>query len=104
MICVSRALTPLFWNGARAHGIGKISNLSTKIWENLFVFMYEVSIARLIPKVNLSLFLDIFEALIIKQCHNLGIIWLNLFHFLRHGMSLVRQFQLNEYPFIQAFS
>ena len=47
-----RALTPLLGNG-----IGKISVGLTKIGKIYIVSMYEVSIARLIPKVNLTLFL-----------------------------------------------
>ena len=44
---IYRALTPLFWNGARAHGIGKISSIVTKIGKFDIVLMYDVSIARL---------------------------------------------------------
>ena len=54
-----RALTPLFGNGAGALGIGKISVVLTKIGKIYIVYMYEVSIARLILIVNLTLFLDI---------------------------------------------
>ena len=54
----TRALTPLFGNGAGALGIGKISCVSTKIGKIYIVYMYEVSIARLIQIVNLSLFLE----------------------------------------------
>ena len=54
----SRSLTPLFGNGAGAYGIGKISMVLTKIGKISIVFVYEVSIARLIPIVNLTLFLD----------------------------------------------
>ena len=52
-----RALTPLFGNGAGAHGIGKISGVLTKIGKFDIVLMYDVSIARLIPIINLPLFL-----------------------------------------------
>ena len=54
-----RALTPLFGNGAGALGIGKISGVSTKIGKIYIVYMYVVSIARLIQIVNLTLFLEI---------------------------------------------
>ena len=50
-----RALTPLFGNGARAHGIGKISGVLTKIGKLDIVRMYDVSIARLIPIIKLTL-------------------------------------------------
>ena len=50
-----RALTPLFGNGAGAHGIGKISGVSTKIGKFKIIFMYDVSIARLIPIIKLTL-------------------------------------------------
>ena len=55
---VSWALTHLFGNGAGIHGTGKIRGFSSKIGKIYMVFMYEVSIARLIPIeiVNLSLF------------------------------------------------
>ena len=54
-------LTHHFGNGAGAHGIGKISVALTKIGKICIVFMYVVSIARLIPIeiVNLTLFLDV---------------------------------------------
>ena len=52
-----RALTPLFGNGAGAHGIGKISGVLTKIGKFDIVLMYGVSIAKLIPIINLPLFL-----------------------------------------------
>ena len=45
----NRALTPLFGNGARAHGIGKISGVLNKIVKFDIVLMYDVYIARLIP-------------------------------------------------------
>ena len=48
------ALTPLFGNGAGAHGIGKISGVLTKIGKFDIVLMYEVSNARLIPIIKLS--------------------------------------------------
>ena len=50
-----RALTPLFGNGAGAHGIGKISGVLTKIGKFDIVLMYDVSIARLIPIIKLTL-------------------------------------------------
>ena len=56
---LNRALTPLFGNGAGALGIGKISGVSTKIGKIYIVYMYVVSIARLIQIVNLTLFLEI---------------------------------------------
>ena len=56
---IYRALTPLFGNGAGALGIGKISDVSTKIGKIYIVYMYVVSIARLIQIVNLTLFLEI---------------------------------------------
>ena len=49
------ALAPLFENWARAHGIGKISGVLTKIGKFDIVFMYDVSIARLIPIIKLTL-------------------------------------------------
>ena len=52
---LSRALTPLFGNGTGAHGIGKISGVLTKIGKFDIVLMYDVSIARLIPIINLTL-------------------------------------------------
>ena len=56
---ITRALTPLFGNWAGALGIGKISGVSTKIGKIYIVYMYEVSISRLIQIVNLTLFLEI---------------------------------------------
>ena len=50
-----RALTHLFGNGARAHGIGKIGGVLTKIRKFDIVLMYDVSIARLIPIIKLTL-------------------------------------------------
>ena len=50
-----RALTPLFGNGAEAHGIGKISGVLTKIGKLDIVLMYDVYIARLIPIIKLTL-------------------------------------------------
>ena len=50
-----RALRPLFGNGAGAHGIEKISGVLTKIGKFDIVFMYDVSIARLIPIIKLAL-------------------------------------------------
>ena len=49
------ALTPLFGNGARAHGIGKISSVFTKIGKFDIILMYDVSIAWLIPIIKLAL-------------------------------------------------
>ena len=54
-----RTLTPLFGNGAGAHGIGKISGILTKIGKFDIALMYDVSIARLIPIIKLTFFLDI---------------------------------------------
>ena len=54
-----RALTPLFGDGAGAHGIGKISGVLTKIGKFVIVLMYDVSIAKLIPIIKLTFFLDI---------------------------------------------
>ena len=54
-----RALTPLFGNGAGAHGIGKISGVLTKIGKFDIVLMYDVSIARLIPIIKFTFFLEI---------------------------------------------
>ena len=51
----SRALTPLFGNGARAHGIGKISGVLTKIGKMDIVLMYDIYIARLIQIIKLTL-------------------------------------------------
>ena len=50
-----RALAPLFGNGAGVHGIGKISGVLTKIGKFDIVFMYDFSIARLIPIIKLTL-------------------------------------------------
>ena len=50
-----RALTPLFGNGAGAHGIGKITCVLAKIGKFDIVLMYDVSIARLIPIIKLAL-------------------------------------------------
>ena len=50
-----RALTPLFGNGARAHGIGKISGILTKIGKCDIVLMYDISIAGLIAIIYLTL-------------------------------------------------
>ena len=55
----SRALTPLFGNGAGAHGIGKISGVLPKIGKFDIVLMYGVSIASLIQIIKLTFFLDI---------------------------------------------
>ena len=54
-----RTLTPLFGNRVRAHGIGKISGVLTKIGKFDIVLMYEVSIARLIPIIELDFYLGI---------------------------------------------
>ena len=48
-----RTLTPLFGNGAGAHGIGKISGVLTEIGK--FDIEYDVSIARSIPISKLIL-------------------------------------------------
>ena len=50
-----RALTPLFGNGAGAHGIRKISGVLTKIGKLDIVLMYDVYNARLIPIIKLTL-------------------------------------------------
>ena len=50
-----RALTPLFGNGAGAHGIGKISGVLTKIGKFDIVLVYDISIARLIAIIKLTL-------------------------------------------------
>ena len=50
-----RALTPLFGNGAEAHGTGKISGVLTKIGKLDIVLVYDVYIARLIPIIKLTL-------------------------------------------------
>ena len=55
-----RALTPLFGNGAGAHGIGKISGVLTKIGKLAIVLMYDVSIARFSPIIKLTFFLYIY--------------------------------------------
>ena len=52
---IARALTPLFQNGARAHGTGKISGVLTKIGKFDILFIYDISIARLIPTVKLTI-------------------------------------------------
>ena len=49
------ALTPHFGNGAGAHRIGKISGVLTKIGKFDTVLMHDVSIARLIPIIKLTL-------------------------------------------------
>ena len=54
-VYVSGALAPLFGNGAGAYGIGKISSILTKIGKIDIVFMYDVSIARLISIIKLTL-------------------------------------------------
>ena len=46
---------PLFGNGAGAYGIGKISGVLTEIGKFDIILMYEVSIARLIPIIKLTL-------------------------------------------------
>ena len=51
----SRALTPLFGNGAGAHGIGKISGVLTEIGKFDIILMNDISIARLIPILKLTL-------------------------------------------------
>ena len=59
IFCHYRALTPLFGNGAGAHGIGKISGVLTKIGKFDIVLMFDVPVARLIPIIKLTFFLDI---------------------------------------------
>ena len=54
MHCTARAFKPLFGNGARAHGTGKICGVLTKIGKFDIVLM-DVSIARLIPIIKLAL-------------------------------------------------
>ena len=54
-----RALTPLFGNRAGGHGIGKINGVLTKFGKFDIVLMYDVFIARLIPIIKLTPFLDI---------------------------------------------
>ena len=54
-LTASRSLTPLFGNGAGAHGIGRISCVLTKIGKFDITLMYDVSIARLISKIKLTL-------------------------------------------------
>ena len=46
---------PLLGNGAGARGIWKISDVLTKIGKFDIVLMYDVSIARLIPIIKLTL-------------------------------------------------
>ena len=46
---------PFFGNGAGAHGIGEISGVLNKIGKLDIVLMYDVSIARLIPIIKLTL-------------------------------------------------
>ena len=53
-ITLLKAITPLFGNGAGAHGIGKISHVLTKIEKFDIIIMYDVSIARLIPIIKLT--------------------------------------------------
>ena len=50
----SKCLTPLFGNGAGAHGIGKFSGVLTKIGKFDIVLMYDISMARLIPIIKLT--------------------------------------------------
>ena len=50
-----RALTPLFGNGAGAHGIGKISSVLTEIGKFDIILRYDVPIARMIPIIKLTL-------------------------------------------------
>ena len=77
-----RALTPLFGNGAGAHGIGKISVFSTKFGKIYILYMYEVSNARLIPIVNLTLFLVVYKIFFNRQYLNSGTILVHISHFL----------------------
>ena len=48
-----------FGEWGRAHGIGIIRGVLTKIGKFDIVLMYDVSIARLIPIIKLTFFLDI---------------------------------------------
>ena len=50
-----RALATLFGNGAWANEIGKINCVLTKIGKFDIVFMYDISIASLIPIIKLTL-------------------------------------------------
>ena len=50
-----RAPTPLLGNGAGAHVVGKISGVLTEIGKFDIILMYDVSIARLIPIIELTL-------------------------------------------------
>ena len=52
---IFRALTPLFGNGAGAHGIGKISGAVTEIGKFDIILRYDISIARMIPIIKLTL-------------------------------------------------
>ena len=54
-LCETRALTPLFGNGAGAHGIGKISGVLTENGKFDIILMYDDSIARMIPIIKLTL-------------------------------------------------
>ena len=54
MLSLQGSHTP-FWEWGRAHGIGKISGILTKIGKFDIVLMYDVSIARLIPIIKLTL-------------------------------------------------
>ena len=47
--------TPFLGMGPGAHGIGKISGVLTKIGKFDIALMYDVSIARLIPIIKLTL-------------------------------------------------
>ena len=62
-----RALTPLFWNGARVHGIGKIGSVLTKIGKFDIVLVYDISIDSLIPIIKLTLKLVSYEKREIKK-------------------------------------
>ena len=46
---------PFLGMGPGCHGIGKISDVLTKIWKFDIVLMYDVFIARLIPIIKLTL-------------------------------------------------
>ena len=71
-----RALTPLFGNGAGAHGIGKIFGVLTKIEKFDIILMYDVSIARLIPARSKCYYILLFcEILICNNMFCIYIIW-----------------------------
>ena len=63
-VVLLRALTPLVGNWAGAHIIWKISCVLTKIGKFDIVLMYDVFIARLIPIIKLTFFLDIYNVVV----------------------------------------